>query len=421
MLRRLLYSTKKEHGETIMLKKATWPLFTLSKKRNKIDTNPDYQRPAVWTKAQKQLLIDSILRDFDIPKIYLHNKGNDTYDVVDGQQRIRTIWSFYDDEFPLAKDAEPVNGIAVANQKYSELNVDVASIIDSYNIDFVILDTQNEEEISEIFLRLQNGTTLKAQEKRNAMPGHMRDFVRELTQHEFFSKVDFANTRFAYDLIAAQMTLLALTQNICNIKNADLNRMYDAHKNFDTACPEAKNIKRVLDYLNNMFHSKVPELKRYNIVSLFILIMDMLPNYDIKGREAEIANWFAGFEADRLLDEQKAPEEQDPRLILYHEHLSHSSDAEDSLRYRHNFLKESLLATVPNLPQKDSKRSFDEAQRQVIYRRDNGNCKVCGIHCDWNNWEADHIVPWSRGGKTEIENGQVLCQACNARKSDTNL
>ena len=104
-----------------MLKRATWPLFTLSKKRKKIDTNPDYQRPAVWTKAQKQLLIDSILRDFDVPKIYLHEKGDDSYDVIDGQQRIRTIWSFYDDEFALAKDAEPVNGIDVANKRYSEL------------------------------------------------------------------------------------------------------------------------------------------------------------------------------------------------------------------------------------------------------------------------------------------------------------
>mgnify|MGYP005938658431 CR=1 FL=1 len=63
-----------------MLKKATWPLFTLSKKRKRIDTNPDYQRPAVWTKAQKQLLIDSILRDFDVPKIYLHEKNNDSQD-----------------------------------------------------------------------------------------------------------------------------------------------------------------------------------------------------------------------------------------------------------------------------------------------------------------------------------------------------
>jgi hypothetical protein len=52
--------------------------------------------------------------------------------------------------------------------------MDIATIIDSYNLDFVILDTQNEDEIREMFLRLQNGTTLKAQEKRNAMPGRMR-------------------------------------------------------------------------------------------------------------------------------------------------------------------------------------------------------------------------------------------------------
>lgn len=67
-----------------------------------------------------------------MPKIYLHEKGNDSYDVIDGQQRIRTIWSFYDDEFALAKDAEPVNGIDVANKRYSELDMDVSTIIDSY-------------------------------------------------------------------------------------------------------------------------------------------------------------------------------------------------------------------------------------------------------------------------------------------------
>ena len=65
-----------------MLTKATWPLFTLSKKKSKINTNPDYQRPSVWTKAQKQMLIDSILRDFDIPKIYLHKTSDDTFDVM---------------------------------------------------------------------------------------------------------------------------------------------------------------------------------------------------------------------------------------------------------------------------------------------------------------------------------------------------
>ena len=233
-----------------MLKRATWPLFTLSKKRKKIDTNPDYQRPAVWTRAQKQLLIDSILRDYDVPKIYLHEKGNDNYDVIDGQQRIRTIWSFYDDEFALAKDAEPVKGIEVANKKYSELDMDISTIIDSYSLDFVILDTQNEDEIREMFLRLQNGTTLKAQEKRNAMPGRMRDFIKGLTNHELFTKVHFSNTRFTHDLIAAQMTLLALNKGIRNIKDRDLNEMYEAYRDFDAASTDAKSIYRVLDYLN---------------------------------------------------------------------------------------------------------------------------------------------------------------------------
>lgn len=401
-----------------MLTKATWPLFTLSKRQKQINTNPDYQRPSVWTKPQKQLLIDTILRDFDIPKIYLHKRDGEKFDVIDGQQRIRAIWSFYNDEIALAKDADPVNGVPVAGKKYSELPIDISSIVDSYTLDFVILDNPNEDEIREMFLRLQNGTTLKAQEKRNAMPGNMRNFVKKVATHEFFDKVNFTNTRFTYDLIAAQMCLLALTKQVCNIKDKDLNTMYAEQKAFDAQSPEAKNVFRVLDYLNTMFPSKAPELKRYSVISLFILIMEMMPNYDIRHREAELAKWFISFEANRAEDELKAPENQDTKLVIYHERVSNSSDTYDSLLYRHNFLKESLLSTITDLPQKDSKRNFDEAQRQVLYRKFNGICQLCGKVCEWNDWEADHIVPWSKGGKTVVDNGQVLCPSCNSRKSD---
>ena len=61
--------------------KMTWTAQSTYRRRKGIDTNPDYQRPAVWTRAQKQLLIDSMLRDYDIPKFYLHRTGKDTYDL----------------------------------------------------------------------------------------------------------------------------------------------------------------------------------------------------------------------------------------------------------------------------------------------------------------------------------------------------
>lgn len=78
--------------------------FYASKKKKKNDTHTDYQRHPAWAKAQKQLLIDSIPRDYGVPKIYIHESGNDNYDVIDGQQRICTIRSFYDDEYALAKE-----------------------------------------------------------------------------------------------------------------------------------------------------------------------------------------------------------------------------------------------------------------------------------------------------------------------------
>ncbi len=73
-----------------------------------------------------------------------------------------------------------------------------------------------------MFLRFQNGTSLKAQEKRNAIPSKMRDFVKIISSHDLFSKGTFKDTRLTYDLIAAQMCLLSLKGNIANIKDKEM-------------------------------------------------------------------------------------------------------------------------------------------------------------------------------------------------------
>lgn len=63
-------------------------------------------------------------------------------------------------------------------------------------------------------------------------------------------------------------------------------------------------------------------------------------------------------------------------------------------------------------------RSFDNRQKRAVYERQNGICIKCNKHFDIEDMEADHITPWSLGGKTIPENCQMLCKDCNRRKSD---
>ena len=63
-------------------------------------------------------------------------------------------------------------------------------------------------------------------------------------------------------------------------------------------------------------------------------------------------------------------------------------------------------------------RAFDHDQRIEAYERQNGICPKCGKHFELCEMQADHITPWSKGGKTISENCQMLCADCNRKKSN---
>lgn len=63
------------------------------------------------------------------------------------------------------------------------------------------------------------------------------------------------------------------------------------------------------------------------------------------------------------------------------------------------------------------RRMFTEIQRREVYERDQGICQICGIKILWNEYECDHIRPWSKGGRTEVKNAQCTCRPCNRTKS----
>ena len=63
-------------------------------------------------------------------------------------------------------------------------------------------------------------------------------------------------------------------------------------------------------------------------------------------------------------------------------------------------------------------RQFRESEKRSIYEKQGGICPICGEHYEYEEMEGDHIVPWSKGGKTDISNLQMLCKKCNHEKSN---
>ena len=60
-------------------------------------------------------------------------------------------------------------------------------------------------------------------------------------------------------------------------------------------------------------------------------------------------------------------------------------------------------------------RRFSATQRMALYLHADGRCENCGVELG-DGWHADHIVPWSMGGATDVTNGQALCPDCNLKK-----
>ena len=252
----------------------------------------------------------------------------------------------------------------------------------------------------------------------------MRELVKRLGSHEFLKSCKFSNSRFTFDHVVAQLVCLELSGGPANIRDSDLNRMYEKYRRFDDSDKVERKVRRVLDYLLKAFPEKTPELERYSVMTLYCLASSLLKNFVYHGTEVKLAEWFIAFETHRRKQDDWDEDKRDIRLVEYGSLTGHSTDAESSIRARLELLKERFFLAFPDIETVDSIRSFTSDQRLAIYRRDNGCCQI-KTHCDgeklvWDaSWHADHIVPHSKGGKTIVSNGQVACPACNLAKGNT--
>jgi len=406
------------------------PIFSIRQRKSKIDPKPPYQRGAVWSLERKQLLIDSLLRGYDIPKIYLRMLStNDKYEseVVDGQQRLRTIWEFLDSTFPLGRESVDFDNMDNLDGKYfKDLSSDQQDLILSFSLTISEIRDATDIEVRELFLRLQEGASLTPPEKRNAMIGDMRNFIHEISQMSIFLKTSTPNTRFQHADYAAHITAIELANGPCDVKAAELKRMYETNQNFELDGVKAKKIKRTLSYMDKVFEDLCPELSiKWGFVDLYYLVSRCLDQYSVTGRNKDFFDFYIGFEKERnsvsdpsdLLAPGHTPAQKD--LYDYIMAFKAEGAKRSNLEVRAQVYMKWMLDSFPDLVPKDQNRAFSESERIVIWRKAFMKCQGCGIQVGTlSEMHADHIVPHSKGGITTIDNAQCLCSPCNLRKSN---
>ncbi len=387
-----------------IIKPVSW--FLLNKDLFEVDKT--YQREEVWSRKMQQYLIDSILRGYDIGKIYVNVRKN-KYFIIDGQQRLRAIWDFAENKFPLSEQYSPPE---IAGKYYRDLSDTIRENFRSFNITLVMIRGFSDEEIRDLFRRINSGIPLNTAEKLNAYPGEIVPTVRKLAEHPFFKNITFLKpTRYRYLHVASQLLLLE-KNGISDISSNALFKFFEQNRNLNAKTTSYQNVVRTLNYITRAFNEKMRELRKPSwIITLYLLTSYLLKNYVMKDKEDELKNFFIEFYQDVL----RSLESKDSELINFNLAISRGTTSKENIGFRHHIILQRFLIYAKDLTPLDPKREYTEDERIAIYRMYNGICQSCGKPISPENFHVHHKIPWSRGGKTTLENALLLCEECHRK------
>jgi Protein of unknown function DUF262 len=278
--------------------------------RDRIDLSPSYQRQGeIWSLEKKQLLIDSIVNRYDIPKLYFHKldksdskKRRKDYAVVDGRQRLEAIFGFIDGEYSLAKDFEylPDDSVSAGSMTYADLAKKYPKLkqrIDAFALPIVVVEAEDLDLIDDLFFRLNEAVPLNAAEKRNAIGGDMSLAIKEISDHDFFKKkIRFSNKRYQHLEVSAR--ILFIESNWVNKKLIDTKKPLLDQFVRENKSGNKKYVKKIQDSVASVLNLM---LSAFSGKDILLASQGAVPIYYLLFREASAAGLVGKISRKRLL------------------------------------------------------------------------------------------------------------------------
>jgi hypothetical protein len=408
--------------------------------KHHLNLEPGFQRSSVWALRDREKLIDSILRAYPLPSIFLYRRyeeGNLVYDVIDGKQRIESVLMFTGamrgNRFQVRTrlhDGERPDWLDWNTIKRKKLQY----FITGYNLQIIEV-TGDLADIIDLFVRINStGKALTGQEKRHARYYHS-GFLRKAGQlakryEDYFRSAKILSpmqvSRMKHVELMCELMVAAHTEGVTN-KKAALDKVMDSDSIRGRDLEKASaltvtGLNRLRVMFPKLYQTRFHQLSDFYSLAVLIQKFErerLILNDRKRNRLAwDLLDAFAtGVDKVRITQKEiKAPE---PGQELYREYLLTVLQGTDEISQRKRRVDLLCGLLEPLFLRKDRVRSFSKEQRRILWNSTEApRCSVGNHLMTWDDFTVDHIDPWSKGGQTTLDNADLMCRHHNSGKGN---
>lgn len=332
----------------------------------KLDIRPPYQREFVYKDEQRNEVVRTIRKKFPLNVMYWVVRDDGGYEVMDGQQRTISLCQYVNGDFSVEFDGNPYT--------FHNLTSDEQKQILDYKLQVYFCDGTDKEKLDWFKIINIAGEKLTPQELRNAV--YTGSWLTDAKLK--FSKSNAPAKGLAEKYVSGSPIRQEYLETALNwLSDGNIDGYMSVHQHDQNANELWLYFKAVIEWVEQTFKNYRKEMKGVNWGKLYNEYGKV--NIDTDKLEARIIE------------------------LMKDEDVTKKSGIYDYV----------LTGNERSL----SIRAFTDGQKREAYERQRGICPVCGKHFEIQETEADHITPWSKGGKTVADNCQMLCKDDNRRKS----